>query len=122
MLDGFVLNEKPLTDAVEQLQGLWWCSNLHFSDFQSADHPMGFVGRCVEMLLQGYDEATSAGAQIPGLEGFMSTKGISFVYVPQTNVLKGQLYMDTDKLCFVFGTMVVNQCHLLAGRFTTKVT
>ena len=54
--------EKPESDPVHG-SGLTWCSDLTFSDVNNTSI-MGYAGRCVAMLLAGYDATVAAGAEV----------------------------------------------------------
>lgn len=95
--------EKPSTDAVEP-HHVHWCSNLIFTEFENGDQLLGYTGRCVIVWLSDHSVNAAAGAQLSTQTQVFgrssNTDGISFVYVPQTNVFEGTLFRHNDNLVF----------------------
>ena len=94
---GSWLYEKPGSEPVKWTL-LHWCSDLTSSDLSNSSL-MGYAARCVQMILAGYAEAQTAGAQSPYVysEGeFTNTMGISAVFVEQLNIFQGQYHANTD--------------------------
>ena len=94
---GTLVYERPGSDIM-QFTTFYWCSDLTFSDVNNSSL-IGYAGRCVAMVLTGYDDAVASGGQLSydysGGE-FKFTQGISAVFVEQLNVFEGQYHMDTD--------------------------
>ena len=94
--------ETPEAEIV-QYSGLIWCSDLTFSDVNNSSL-IGYAGRCVEMVLAGYNFLAS-GAQMtfdPSFGEFTFTHGVSAVFVEQKNVFEGQFHMNTDDFVWRF--------------------
>ncbi len=92
--------EKPESEPVS-VSLLNWCSDLTFSDFSNSNSShVGYAGRCVRMWLTGYADALATGAQLPWNvfrnSTFVSTAGVSAVYVEQHNIFEGQYHSNTD--------------------------
>ena len=96
---GTTVVERPESDPIRWFV-LDWCSDLTFSDVHNSSL-IGYVGRCVEMFMAGYDDIVASGAQVPyyfSKGKFISTTSISAVFVEQLNVFEGQLHVDTDDI------------------------
>ena len=94
---GSFVFEKPEAEPF-RLSAVDWCSDLTFSDLNSSSL-IGYAGRCVRMVLFGYDAMVAAGSQLAYdyTEGdFTFTAGISAVFAEQQNVFEGQYHVDTD--------------------------
>ncbi|KAL7548252.1 hypothetical protein ACHAWF_011546 [Thalassiosira exigua] len=90
--------EMPGSEATEG-EELYWCGNLHFNDFESGSPALGYTGNCVTAFTSGLDKVIDAGAQLTFEEvqdQFVFDSGVSFIYVPQTNVFEGQLHANAD--------------------------
>ena len=81
---GVVVLENPSTDPI-YFESIYWCSDLTFSDMDTTD-PMGYAGRCI----------------INQDGKWAGTRGISAVYVPQTNIFEGVTFKDSDSYVYRF--------------------
>lgn len=79
---GVVVLENPSTDPI-YFESIYWCSDLTFSDMDTA---AGYAGRCI----------------INQDEKWAGTRGISAVYVPQTNIFEGVTFKDSDSYVYRF--------------------
>ena len=89
--------EKPESEP-RQYSGLNWCSDLTFSDVNNSSL-IGYAGRCVSIVLPGYADLVSSGAELTfdySEEYVFRTLGISAVFVEQQNIFEGQFHDDTD--------------------------
>ena len=94
---GTLVYERPESEPA-QLAILDWCSDLTFSDVSNSS-VIGYAGRCVVMVLAGYDTLVASGGQLPvdySKAEFIGTSGISAVFVEQLNVFEGQYHADID--------------------------
>ena len=97
---GISLYERPESEPLQGTAVFAWCSDLTFSDINSSPL-MGYAGRCVVMVLFGFAAFMASGAQIAYdySEGkFVSSVGMSAVFVEQLNVFEGQFHPDIDDL------------------------
>lgn len=92
----YVQYEKPGAEIVAGAGVFIWCSNLHFTDFDS-QQPVGYTGNCLEWISNSNANVT-AGAELgSGIapDAALATGGVSAVYVPQTNVFECQFHDNT---------------------------
>lgn len=97
---GPMLLEAPGTEPVGG-GGIWWCSNLNFSNFLDSSEPMAFVGRCVFAFIQqaGFE---SAGIPILSSDIFDGTIGIASAYVDQINAFDVVVHKPDENLIIRF--------------------